>query len=100
MNRASTSDIINIFYEKYGRDNGVTKKNSELAVKNTIEAIKDAIVNYGYVSLQGFGTIKVKDVPETNRIYTLGPNKGEEYVVPAHKTLKMKFSKNVVELVN
>lgn len=100
MNKATMNDVINIFYENYGKDNGMTKKEADQTFKNVLDAIKDALVNYDKISLYNFGTITVKDVPETTRVYTMGQFKGEEYIVPAHKTVKMKFGKSVQEMVN
>lgn len=89
-------DIIN----QYSNKLGVTKKAATEALDTLIEIITDGIVEEGNVNIHGFGTIKVVDVPERTRVYTLGENKGSSYTTPAHQTIKMKFSKIIKDIVN
>jgi len=88
-------DIINSISEEMK----VTKKEADNILSLLIGIIKNGIVNDGIVDIYGFGKIIVEDAAEKTRKYTIGELKGQEYTVPAHKRLKMKFSSKLKEFV-
>lgn len=90
------NDII----EQYSIKMNVNKTSATETVNAIIDIIKDGIVSDGIVNIYQFGTINVVDVPERVRTYTMGELKGQEYTTPAHKKVKMKFSKTINDLVN
>jgi len=78
---------------------GFTKKDSEIALKAFVDVITEQMLAFEKVQLVGFGSFEVVPVAERKGTQQLGENKGMEYVTPAHKSPKFKFSKNIKALV-
>ncbi|HBB42082.1 MAG TPA: HU family DNA-binding protein [Treponema sp.] len=76
---------------------GLTKKDSEAAVKAFQEAVSSALVKGDKVQLVGFGTFSVGE-----RKARIGhnPATGAEIKIPASKTAKFTAGKALKELVN
>ena len=67
------------------------------AAEGVIRVIKEALAKGEYVALRGFGTLAVVDCAEkTARNITTG----EPIIVPAHKAVKFKPSKELKEAIN
>lgn len=74
----------------------ITVKDSETAVGIVLQSITEGLVKDKEVQLIGFGTFKVKDVPERKGH---NPQTGKELVIPAHKRVVFKAGKAVTEKV-
>lgn len=67
------------------------------AVNGAIEVITSALINGDKVYLRGFGTYEVQDVKEK-----MGRDisKGTPIVIPAHKTVRFRLSKDFKNRLN
>ncbi|MCP1185075.1 HU family DNA-binding protein [Paenibacillus sp. 1781tsa1] len=61
MNKA---DLINVVVEK----TGMTKKDTEKAINETLQAITEALASGDKVQLFGFGNFEVRDTKERNGV--------------------------------
>lgn len=89
-------DIIN----EYVRQTGVSKRAATSAVNTLINIIKAGIINDEFVSIYDFGVISIKNLPEKTSKYISGAKKGKEYIIPAHKKIRMTFSKTLESQLN
>ena len=90
MNKAELVDAI-------AKDTGLSKKDSEGALKSIIENISDELAKGNEVSLIGFGTFGVgKRAARTGR----NPKTGETIKIAASKTPKFKAGKALKDKIN
>ncbi|MBP5157311.1 MAG: HU family DNA-binding protein [Treponema sp.] len=90
MNRLELVDAIS-------KDTGLTKKDSEAALKSFIENVTKELSKGRSVQLIGFGTFDIsKRAARTGR----NPKTGEEIKIPASKNVKFKTGKALKDLVN
>ena len=75
----------------------ISKKDSEAALKATIEAIEEALANGEKVGLVGFGTFSVKSKEARKG---RNPHTGEEINIPASKTPAFKAGKEFKDIIN
>ena len=76
---------------------GLTKKDSEKAVKAFTEIVAEELKNGGKVQLVGFGTFEVSErAPREGR----NPRTGETMPIAASKTPKFKAGKALKDEVN
>ena len=75
----------------------LTVTDSNLCVATVFQAVSNALVNTGEVRIDGFGTIKRKDVPQRN---CRNPRTGDTIVVPAHKAIIFKAARKLQDAVN
>ena len=76
---------------------GLSKKDSEAALKATIEAIEEALANGEKVGLVGFGTFSVKSKEARKG---RNPHTGAEINIPASKTPAFKAGKEFKDIIN
>lgn len=76
---------------------GLTKKDSDAAVKAFVEAVTSALVKGDKVQLVGFGTFSVGERKERKG---LNPKTREEIVIPASKAPKFSAGKALKDAVN
>ncbi|MBQ7706650.1 MAG: HU family DNA-binding protein [Lachnospiraceae bacterium] len=90
MNKAELNDAV-------AKASGLSKKETEAALKGFIEVIGKSLKKGDKVSLVGFGTFEV-----SKRAARKGknPQTGESIKIPASKAVKFKPGKNLKELVN
>ena len=90
MNKTDLIDAI-------AKDTGLTKKDSESALKSFIEVVSKELSKGHEVQLIGFGTFAVgKRAARTGR----NPKTGEEIKIAASKTPKFKPGKALKDKVN
>ena len=90
MNKSELVDAI-------AKDTGLTKKDSEAALKSIIETISKELSKGHEVSLIGFGTFGVgKRAARSGR----NPKTGETIKIPASKSPKFKPGKALKDKVN
>ena len=90
MNKSELVDAI-------AKDTGLTKKDSEVAVKAFVEAVSKALSKGDDVQLVGFGTFSVgKRAARTGR----NPKTGETIKIKASKSPKFKPGKALKDKVN
>ena len=90
MNKSELVDAI-------AKDTGLTKKDSEAAVKAFVEALSKALSKGDDVQLVGFGTFSVgKRAARTGR----NPKTGETIKIKASKSPKFKPGKALKDKVN
>ncbi len=90
MNKAELVDSI-------AEETGLTKKDSEAALKAFINSVSKELKMGGSVQLVGFGTFEVgKRAARTGR----NPKTGEALKIKASKTPKFKAGKALKDLVN
>ncbi|HAC31732.1 MAG: HU family DNA-binding protein [Treponema sp.] len=90
MNKSELVDAI-------AKDTGLTKKDSEAAVKAFVEAVSKALSKGDDVQLVGFGTFSVgKRAARTGR----NPKTGETIKIKASKSPKFKPGKALKDKVN
>jgi DNA-binding protein HU-beta len=90
MNKAELVDSI-------AEETGLTKKDSEAALKAFINSVSKELKKGGSVQLVGFGTFEVgKRAARTGR----NPKTGEALKIKASKTPKFKAGKALKDLVN
>lgn len=82
---------------KMAEKSGLTKKDTETALRGFIESVTEALENKEKVQLVGFGTFDVR-----KRIARKGrnPQTKEEIKIPASKAPAFKAGKALKELVN
>ncbi len=80
------------FVEYIAAKNGISKKQAADEVGRVWGAVGDILVEGAEDLRTSFGTFTVQNIAEVMRRYTFGENKGEEYVVPAHKRIAFKAS--------
>lgn len=90
MNKAELVEAIS-------KDTGLTKKDSEAALKSVIDTISTELSKGREVSLIGFGTFGVgKRAARSGR----NPKTGETIKIPASKSPKFKAGKALKDKVN
>jgi DNA-binding protein HU-beta len=90
MNKAELVDAI-------AEETGLTKKDSEAALKAFINSVSKELKKGGSVQLVGFGTFEVgKRAARTGR----NPKTGEALKIKASKSPKFKAGKALKDLVN
>lgn len=67
------------------------------AVDGVIRVIKEALANGEDVTLRGFGTLSVIQREERNALHFATK---EPIVIPAHRTVRIRISKEFKELLN
>ncbi|OQX79387.1 MAG: hypothetical protein B6D56_07090 [Candidatus Omnitrophica bacterium 4484_70.1] len=73
-----------------------TKKEAQVILETTLEAIKNSLKENEPVAIAGFGTFKVKEKKaRTGR----NPKTGETIQIPAKKTIVFKPAKDLKELL-
>lgn len=90
MNKTELVDAI-------AKDTGLSKKDSEAALKATIETISKELTKGHDVSLIGFGTFSVGKRAARNGI---NPKTGETIKIAASKSPKFKAGKALKDRVN
>ena len=90
MNKVELVDAI-------AKETGLTKKDSEAAVKAFISAVSNELANGGSVQLIGFGTF---DVGTRGERKGRNPKTGETITIKAAKTPKFKAGKALKDMVN
>ena len=90
MNKQELVEII-------AKNTGLTKKDSEAALKATTEAIKKELVKGGSVQLVGFGTFGVTKRPARQG---RNPKTGAPMKIAACKAPKFKAGKGLKDAVN
>ena len=76
---------------------GLSKKDSEAAVKSFIDVVSTEMQNGGKVQLIGFGTFEISErAARTGK----NPQTGKEIKIPASKSPKFKAGKAFKDLVN
>ena len=90
MNKSDLVDAI-------AAETGLTKADSDRAVKAMINAIKSELSRGGKVVLVGFGTYMVTERKERRG---KNPRTMKEIIIPAAKRPTLKFSKEVIDAVN
>ena len=76
---------------------GLSKKDSEAALKAFLDTVVDEMKKGEKVQLIGFGTFEAVKKAERNGV---NPRTGEKRVTPAHKAPKLKFGKAVKDALN
>ena len=76
---------------------GMTKKDTEAAIKSMLDAIEDALKKGDKVQLMGFGSFEIHE-----RAARMGknPRTGESVTIPASRTPVFKAGKAFKEAVN
>ena len=74
-----------------------TQQQMDEAYKALLDTLCEALQDGEKVTLVGFGTFEVKDVPEKE---ALNPATGEKVIVPATKNPVLKFGKYFKDLIN
>ena len=82
---------------KISEKSELTKKDSEKALTAFIEAVTDALKAGDKVSLVGFGSFEVKNVPAKEGI---NPATGAKIQIPASKKPVLKFGKAYKDSIN
>ncbi|MCR4627675.1 MAG: HU family DNA-binding protein [Treponema sp.] len=82
---------------KIAKETGLTKKDSESAVKAFIKTVSESLSKGEAVQLIGFGTFDVGTRPARNG---RNPKTGETIKIKAAKTPKFKAGKALKDLVN
>jgi DNA-binding protein HU-beta len=67
------------------------------AVDGILRVIKETLAKGEVVTLRGFGTLSVMDCAERNAVHF---KTKEPIVVPAHRSVKFRLSKELKELLN
>lgn len=75
---------------------GITMKDAEKAVNTTLQAVANALARGEEVQLSGFGVFKVVDVAERQGY---NPSTGGTITIPAHKAVRFKAYKDLLEKV-
>lgn len=88
------SELVSAIAEK----SGLTKKNSEIALKSFMESVEEALVNGEKVQLVGFGTFEVRDRKAREGRNPRNPKK--KIKIPASKAPVFKAGKTLKEKVN
>lgn len=70
---------------------------TERVVNQVRDTLQRAIVEHGFLKIQGFGVFEVVDVPERQG---RNPRTGESIPIPAHKAVKFRPGKELREAVN
>ena len=78
------------FVDYVANTNGISKRQAAEEVTRVFDAIGDILVEGAEDLRTSFGTFAIQEVAETKRRYTFGANKGEEYIVPAHRRIAFK----------
>lgn len=78
-------------------DKKLTMKDAETAVNVTLQSIVNGLERTGEASITGFGTFKVQDISERQGH---NPRTGEAITIAAHRAVRFKPGKNVLEKVN
>ncbi len=71
---------------------GITKKLAKNYVDGVITGIKEIILSGESLHISGFANFDVIDIPERKKVNGFT---GKEMVVPAHKAVKVKISKDI-----
>ena len=79
---------------------GVTKKDAEAVVGALVNLITETVAAGDKITIVGMGTFESVDVKERVGTIMMGDRKGEQYVTPAHKSVKFKAAKALKEAVN
>jgi DNA-binding protein HU-beta len=87
------AELITSIAEK----SGLTKKDSEKALKALMESVEEALVKDDKVQLVGFGTFEVRERGERKG---RNPKTLEEITIPASKAPVFKAGKELKEKVN
>lgn len=83
--------------EKIAKETGLTKKDTEAALKSFIEVVTNELSKSGEVSLIGFGTFTTaKRAARTG----INPKTKEQIKIPASKSPKFKPGKALKDAVN
>lgn len=82
---------------KMAENNGLSKKDNELALNAFIESVTDALKSGDKVNLIGFGSFEVRDRAERQGV---NPKTKEKITIPASKSPAFKAGKNLKDIVN
>lgn len=82
---------------KMAENNGLSKKDNELALNAFIESVTEALKAGEKINLIGFGSFEVKDRAERKGV---NPKTGETMTIKASKSPSFKAGKNLKETVN
>jgi DNA-binding protein HU-beta len=93
--KMNKSELINTMSQKAE----LSKKDTEKALAAFIETVTETLVAKEKLSLVGFGTFEVSEKAERTGTIQMGDRKGETYTTPAHYAPKLRFGKNVKDLV-
>lgn len=74
-----------------------SKKDADIAIKATFEAIKEALIAGEKIQLVGFGTFEVRDRKERQG---RDPRTGKTITIPASKVPAFKAGKAIKEEIN
>lgn len=86
---------MNEVYSKLSERTGLTKKDSENAIKELVKIVEEEVRAGGTVSILGFATFACKEVEE--RTYS-NPKTKEGVIKPAHREMKVKVSSNLKDI--
>ena len=86
------ADLVSKISEK----SGLTKTDSEKALKAFQESVEDTLVSQGKLTLTGFGTFAVEQRKARNG---RNPQTGEEIQIPACKVVKFRPGKILKDAV-
>lgn len=89
------SDLASALAEKLE----MRKADATEVVDTVFDIMKETLANGEDIDIRGFFRMYVTHTPEAKKIYSIGENKGKEYIVPEHTVPKIKFSKQIKELV-
>ena len=75
------------FIVALSKELGLSQKDTKATFISVINTIKDCTIDSGTLTIQGFGTFKVKDIKARNGV---NPATGERIVIPARKAFRFK----------
>lgn len=87
---AETSSFEKL-YREVAQKSDLTIYDAKLIVEEVFDTMKTLLKQDGELKIYNFGSFKVKDTPQTNRI---NPKTGEKIVVPAKKTVSFEKSES------
>lgn len=93
MRKLNKQDLVDAVSDK----TGLTKSSTNTAITALLKTLEDALVKGDTISLVGFGTFSVAERPErTGR----NPKTGEQMIINASRTVRLKPGKNLKDQLN
>ena len=83
------NDLVSAIAEK----TGFTKKDTSVVVDSLIDVIVETLAKGEEINICNFIKLYVTEVPERERVYTVGENIGKKYTIPAHRIPRAMFKK-------
>ncbi len=75
------------FITALAKELGLSQKEAKATFVGVINTIKESTIKSGSLTIQGFGTFKIKDIKARNGV---NPATGEKIVIPARKAFRFK----------